>query len=141
MSQISNFVVTNYAGSNLTFSVLARSGGDRVPARWRMEDATVPSFCRPSIEQSARWNAKRDARHIDFKMVMPYYVPVQGVTDLYEVRSRMLANASFVIPSDVPDALIRDFRRFFLGAFHIGTSAQPGSTPVSDAISTGYAPA
>lgn len=133
MPNIADLSVTNDAGTAQTFTGLVGAGSDRSPARWRMDTGLsgVPVAVRPVLEVFSRWNGRRDARHLEEKLVLPYYV-----TDGYGV-STILANclytASWTLPTNVPDSKVADLVKYVYD-IHLKTGNLGAS------VKTGYAP-
>jgi len=117
--------------ANDTFVALAPASGDRGPARWRFEDTTVPPNCRPTMECSSRWNGKRDARHVDVKLVVPYVIT--NTSGLKEVIANILFTGTFVIPTSIPDTNVDKARQWISSALATGSL-------VSLSAKAGYAP-
>jgi len=139
MPQMADFNVINYAGTTKSFTSISPAGGDRVPARWRIEDTAVPANCRVTLEVSSRWNGKRDARHCDMKLVVPWVV-VDSTTSSYKVLGNVLFSGTLVRPMNLPDSVVDDALRFLCDAMYKGKSATPTSVPPMDAFRAGYAP-
>lgn len=133
MPQLADLSVTNDAGTAQTFTGLVPAGADRSPARWRMDTglSAVPMAVRPTLEMLSRWNGRRDARHLEEKLVLPYYV-----TDGYGVSS-ILANclytATWTIPTNVPDTKVADLVKYVYD-IHLKTAS------IGLAVKAGYAP-
>jgi hypothetical protein len=123
--------VTNDAGTAQTFTALVPAGSDRSPARWRNNAGTAPAAFRPTYELASRWNGRRDARHLEGKLVVPYFV-----TDTFGVSS-LIANVLFtetwVIPQNVPDSVVADAVKYVydihLKTGNIGLSVKAGYAP------------
>jgi hypothetical protein len=131
MPNMADISVTNDAGSAQTFTSLVPAGSDRSPARWRNNAGTAPAAFRPTLDMSSRWNGRRDARHLEGKMIVPYFV-----TDTFGVSqsiANILVTETWVIPQNVPDTLVADTVKFWYDV-HLKTGVYAMS------LKAGYAP-
>jgi len=133
MPQMADISVTNDAGTAQTFTGLVPAGADRSPARWRMDTglSAVPVAVRPILELSSRWNNRRDARHLEEKLILPYYVTDgNGVST---ILANALYTATWVVPTNMPDTKIADLVKYVYDT-HLKTAV------LGMSVKAGYAP-
>ncbi len=79
MPNMANVTLKNAAGTDVTAVALSASAGDNTPAKWRVEDTSVPPLYRPYIEVKASANGNKEVRRVSGKVEMPYQVTVDGI--------------------------------------------------------------
>jgi hypothetical protein len=132
MPQMADIIVKKAdAATNVTYSALTPSSGDKVPAQWRSETAGASAALRPTFEMVSRWNGPRTARRVDFSYQYPYTV-TDTTTSTTSVKARVPLNGSFVIPAEVPDTVLNE-------AVSQGLNLVGATLPKSSFLS-GYAP-
>jgi len=99
MAAAANISIKKADGTtNIVYSLLAASGGDRSPAVWRSSTAPGTSGQQPFFQQATRSNGDNTARRIDVTFVYPsVYTDTSGNT---LVRSKFVFTGSGALPLD-----------------------------------------
>jgi hypothetical protein len=115
--------------TDVVYSALVASGGDRSPAVWRSNSSTGTPGQRPELRISSRNNGDQTARRVDGQFTFPS-VYTDTNTSTTKVLNRANCSFSAVIPSDFPDVSAAEF------------GAQLGnllaSTLVEEILTSGY---
>jgi len=132
MATAADITIKKYDGTtDIVWSLLAASGGDKSPAFWRSETATGTQGQRPVFSMSARPNTAGTVRRVDFSVNFPS-VYTNSSTGQTEVRSMMTFTGSFAVPQNVAAA---DVNEFAGQVTHL-----LGTTVTQVAVRTGFAP-
>lgn len=107
MPQITNIVLKNKAGTDVTATVLTPSAGDSSAAKWRIETAAVP-MARPTLELVTKANRAGTVRRAIGRIRVPYAV-VNPATGLTQVVNTPAFSFEVLIGQDVPSAVHEDF--------------------------------
>lgn len=86
--------------TNIVWSLISASGGDKSPALWRSNTATGVVGQKPSIQLSSRWNTAGTVRRLDVSADFPS-VYTDSTTTLTSIRSRATLTMSFAFPQDM----------------------------------------
>lgn len=117
--------------TDITWSLVTASGGDKSPAVWRSNSATGTLGQRPVISLSGRWNNTGTVRRLDVTGSFPS-VYTDSSTSLTAIRSKASFTCSFAFPQDMASTDISE------------ASAQIsnliGSSMFKTAFVSGYAP-
>lgn len=121
MPSIANLSLQDNAAAAVTATALVASSGDNSPARWRIEN-TDPPFARTEIQMASRFNTKRTARHVDWKISAPHTV-TDTTTGQKVLVGTIVGSGSVIIPLNVSTAFTDDFvaymRTFFASSLTI----------------------
>lgn len=131
MPQLANIVVKKNDGTtDVTFTGIQPSGGDKAPAMWRNESVGTAVAHRPTVVLSSRNNGTGTARRMDGQAVFP--TTVTGADGRVTVADRLIVSISGVIPSGMPSAEVNEAVSQALNVF--------ASSLVKDSFKAGYAP-
>lgn len=120
MPNMANLSLKNSAGTTVTAVALSPSAGDAVPARWRVENAILAPFLRPTVEMTSRYSkfssgrSNRAVRRVDIKITVPHYKDSAGnmVPD-----GQTLFDAQLVVPQTVAPTLTDEAVALITSAF------------------------
>jgi hypothetical protein len=124
-------VKKNDGTTDIVWSLVSASGGDRSPALWKSQTATGTLGQKPSFSIVARSNQAGNVRRVDVSASYPS-VYTNSNTGQTEVRSTMTLTASFAVPQNVVAADINEFASQV--AHLINSSMSVGS------VQSGFAP-
>lgn len=116
------------AVTDVTYTALTPSAGDRTPARWA-NLAQSKANLRASIEMTSRFNNNRSARHVSILMKYPEVVQVNGVDTVAGIGHVTIEG---LIPLQVSDTAIAELVAQSANAFKIAL--------IQDCFKIGYAP-
>lgn len=104
MPNIADITVKAANGTtDVVYTALTPSAGDKVPARWRANAAsTIPSH-RPMFELVAADNGTRDGRRVRFSGKYPVLQTVESVETVVAI---VPFEGSFMIPQNVDATLV-----------------------------------
>lgn len=131
MSAATNITIKKADGTtNIVYSLLAASGGDKSPAVWRSTTSPGTAGQQPFVQISTRPNGDNNVRRADVLYVYPsVYTDTSGNT---QVRSKAVFQGSFALPQDATAADMNEMgaqlSNLFVDAMLRGT------------FQTGYAP-
>jgi hypothetical protein len=132
MADMADITVKKADGvTNIVFTKLTPSSGDKVSAQWRSETAGLSAALRPTFEMQTQWNGPRTARRVDMRGQYPYTV-TDSTTSTTTVKARVPFNAQFTVPAEIPDTVVAE------AVAQI--SNLMASTLVQTSIKSGYAP-
>jgi len=94
--------------TNITFTALTPSSGDKVPAQWRSESAGAAAGLRPTFQMESQWNGPRTARRVNISGQYPYTL-TDTTTSSTSVVARMPFQSTFTIPVSIPDVTVAEF--------------------------------
>jgi hypothetical protein len=131
MPSLANITVKKNDGTtDIIWSGVAASAGDKSPALWR--SATVgsaPAF-QPAMKMTSRDNGTKSARRVDVEVTYPYTtVGSDGKTYMAE---KAIFTGSFLVPLGMPSA---DFNEAVSQGMNL-----MASTLVKDSFKAGFAP-
>lgn len=118
--------------TDVTYTAVAASGGDKSPAIWRNNSATGTPGQRPELRCLSQNNGSGNARRVEVQFTYPS-VYTDTATSTTKVGSRANFQGTFIIPGEMPDADAAEF-----GA-QIGNLI--ASALIEESITGGYAPA
>lgn len=108
MPAMANITVKASNGTtDVVYSALNPSSGDKVSALWRAEAAGVSSNLRPTLDMQSQWNGPRTARRITATYMYPY-VFTNASTFEKSVRARIPITYSATVPVEIPDTEIAE---------------------------------
>lgn len=101
MAAIANIVVKKNDGTtDITYSAVVGSGGDKSPAIWRSTSVGYASGHQPEVKMSARPNGAGNGRRVDINYVYPMLL-TDGNTGLTTVTTKATATVSVFVPADM----------------------------------------
>lgn len=108
MATMANITVKADNGTtDVVFTAIAPAGGDNTEALWRANAIGATNAAHPVFAMKSRWNQKRNAKRVEMRGDYPYAV-TDSTTGMTLVKNRLPFNASFVLPTDVPDTLVNE---------------------------------
>lgn len=132
MPQMANITVKKADGTtDVVYSALTPSSGDKVSAQWRSETAGASPALRPTAELRSTFNGPRTARRLDFSFQYPYTV-TDSTTSVTTVKARIPVSLTMTVPTEIVDSVVQEA---VAQAFNLLKS-----TLISDSFETGYAP-
>lgn len=133
MPSMANITIKKDDGStDVTYTAVVASGGDKSPAIWRNNSASGTPGQRPELRVSSRNNGDNTARRVEIQFTYPS-VYTDTATSTTKVGARANFSGSFVMPGTMPDADAAEF-----GA-QIGNLI--AASLIEDSITVGFAPA
>jgi hypothetical protein len=132
MTAIANIVVKKADNTtDITWTAISGSGGDKSPALWRSLSAPGTVGQLPYLTVSTRSNADKTVRRVDVTGVFPS-VYTNTNTGQTEVRGTCVFTGSFAVPQNIAAADINEAAWQILNL--LATSLVKGS------VTSGYAP-
>jgi len=129
MPQMANITVKDNSNTDVVFTALAASGGDGVPARWRVEDASTPVALRATADLKTVSNGPKTARRMVVDISIPEVV-LNTTTGLKTLVARTPLRAEITIPSNGTNAAYAATVALnFLAAALVKDSAISGFAP------------
>lgn len=122
----------NDGTTDVTYTAVVASGGDKSPAVWRNNSATGYPGQRPELRISSRNNGDNTARRVEGAFTYPS-VYTDTATSTTKVGARANFQFTAIIPGTLPDSDASEF-----GA-QIGNLI--AAALVEDVLTVGYAPA
>lgn len=93
--------------TDIVYSALTPSAGDKVPAQWRAETAGTAAGLRPTLSLRSEYNGPRTARRVDFTYQYPFVV-TDTSTSTSSVKARIPFSGSMTIPVEIPDSVVAE---------------------------------
>lgn len=132
MPTMANVTVKKADGTtDIVYTALTPSSGDKVAAQWRSETAGLSAALRPTFEMQTQWNGPRTARRVLISGQYPHTV-TDSTTSTTTVKARIPFSATFAIPAEIPDTAVAEAVSQL--------SNLMSNTLVRDSIKIGYAP-
>lgn len=122
-------VKKNDGTTDVVYTNVAASSGDKTPAVWRNNTVGTAAAHRPEFTVSSQSNGPRTARRLLIKGTYPTLVT--GSDGKVSVADRFIFDATVVVPQGMPDADVNE------GASQMCNLI--ASTLVKDQIKSGYA--
>lgn len=91
--------------TDITYTALTPSSGDKVPAQWRVESLGTVAGNRPTLTISSRYSQDRKARLVEGRVVLPETF-TDSSTGIISVRNREMLSFNTVIHLDTSDSVI-----------------------------------
>lgn len=130
MATIADIVIKKAdAVTNITFTAVAGSAGDKIPAAWRSETAASYRGNRPVFTMATQDNGSKTARRANLKVVFPLARTVGGVE---AVADKVILDVSILVPNALTDVEIGEAVSQSLNLL--------GATQIVAAIKAGIAP-
>lgn len=120
--------------TNITYDLLAKSGGDNSPCVWRQDTgaaASLPVGLRAMLRVLTKWNGKRNARQMSLLYRYPYATQ-DTTTSVYSSRGEVVFSGMVTVPQSIPAA---DINEAIAQAFNL-----VAATLLKDTGKSGYAP-
>lgn len=106
MANMANITVKkNDAVTDVTYTALTPSAGDRTPARWCNLASSTKANLRATVEMSSRYNGNRSARHVTLLVKYPEVVQVGGVDTVAGIGH---VTIDAILPLQVSDTAIAE---------------------------------
>jgi hypothetical protein len=121
------------AVTNITYDMLAASGGDNSPSFWRQDTgaaAGLPVGLRNAFQVVSKWNGPKTARQVSYQFILPYAVQ-DSTTTKYSATDRVVFTGICTLPVAIPSATLNEIAQ--------GCNLL-ASTLVVSALQAGYAP-
>lgn len=130
MPSLANITVKKYDGTtDITYSGVLPSPGDKSPAMWRSLTIGTAQAHKPELLIAGAWNGPRTARRLSGKFMYPS-ITVGGDGKVY-VQDRCLGTFEFVLPQNMPDIDANEAGAQFCNLM--------SSALVKEMVRTGYA--
>lgn len=108
MPNMADIVVKKADGTtDITYTALTPSSGDRVPAQWRVEALGTVAGNRPTLVVSSRYSQDRKARLVEGRVVLPETF-TDSTTGIISVRNREMFSFNTVVHLDVSDVIVSE---------------------------------
>lgn len=131
MPQIADLVVKkNDGATNVTYTAVVPSAGDRSAALWRNQSVGTAPGHRPALTVSSRPNGTGSARRVDVEFSYPSLVV--GTDGKTNIADRFVMTGSMVVPNGMADADIAE-----AVSQNVNLLA---TTLFKDSVKAGYAP-
>lgn len=106
MATIADIIVKKADGStNITYTAIAGSAGDKSPAMWRSDSSATMRSNRDVVTLTCQDNGPKTARRSTAKAVMPVARMVNAVE---LVTDKIIGDLSIVVPNALTDAEISE---------------------------------
>lgn len=131
MASLANITVKKNDGTtDITYTGIAPSAGDRSPAIWRSQTIGTAAAHRPELRMTSRSNGTGGARRVEGTYTYPTLVTDSG--GKIQVADKVIVSFSAVIPQGMPDT---DVNEAVSQSCHL-----MATTLVKDSIKSGFAP-
>lgn len=132
MPQMANITVKKADGTtDVVYSALTPSSGDKTAAQWRCETAGASASLRPLLSMSSTYNGPRTARRLDVQFKFPWTV-TDSATTVATVKANCPAALQITIPTEMPDTVV------FEAVAQLANLLK--STLIQDSLKSGFAP-
>jgi len=132
MANIANVTVKKADGTtDIVYTAINGSSGDKGEAFWRQEDVTLPQGLRPTIKMSTSDNGSKTARKVHLEFLRPTAY-TDSTTGLKKQALVNYGSADFLLSKDAVDAEIAEAVHQFTNFIVI--------TAVRDSIKAGFSP-
>lgn len=106
MPNMANLTVKKADGTtDVVYTALAPSAGDKTSARWCLTAASTKANLRPTLECTSRYNNARTARNISFTLKYPEVASVAGVDTIVGTG---IVTVQGVVPLQVSDSVLAE---------------------------------
>lgn len=130
MPNMANITVKKADGTtDVVYTALAPSAGDKTSARWCLTAASTKANLRPTLECTSRYNNARTARNISFTLKYPEVASVAGVDT---VIGTGIITVQGVVPLQVSDSVLAETIAQAANLFKVAL--------MQDSFKQGYAP-
>lgn len=130
MPNMANITVKKADGTtDVVYTALAPSAGDKTSARWCLTAASTKANLRPTLECTSRYNNARTARNISFTLKYPEVSSVAGVDTIIGTG---IVTVQGVVPLQVSDSVLAETIAQAANLFKVAL--------MQDSFKQGYAP-
>lgn len=130
MAAIADIIVKKADGTtNITYTAIAGSAGDKIPAAWRSETSATLRGNRDVVTLVTQDNGPKTARRATAKAVMPI---ARVVSSVETVEDRIVFDLSAIVPNNLTDSEIAEKVEQALNMF--------ASAPFRAAFKSGFSP-
>lgn len=106
MATIADIIVKKADGTtNITYTAIAGSAGDKSPAMWRSDTSATMRSNRDVVSLTCQDNGPKTARRVSAKAVMPV---ARVVNTVETVTDKIIGDISIVVPNALTDAEINE---------------------------------
>lgn len=106
MPQFANITVKKNDGTtDVTYTGVIPSGGDKTPAVWRSQSAGTAVAFQPTLQLRAQSNGPKTARRVETSFVYQQ-TAVDSTTGLTQVVNRLPITVSAAVPMEMPQNVI-----------------------------------
>lgn len=116
--------------TNVTYTAVASSAGEKSPAIWRNKTVGTAAGHQPTLQLSSRFNGTKTARRMDASGTYPSLVT--GSDGKTAIADRVVLNLTGVIPMGMPSADVNEAVAQILNGF--------ASTLFVGSVQSGFAP-
>ncbi len=132
MPSMANITVKKADGTtDVVYTQLTPSAGDKVPAQWRVESIGTVAGNRPTYSVTSRYTADKKARIVEGKLTYPETF-TDSTTGIISVRNREVYSHSSIVHLDVADSVVAELAAQ-------GANLQK-SVLIQDVLKSGFAP-
>lgn len=132
MPSMANITVKKADGTtDIVYTALSPSAGDKVPAQWRVESIGTVAGNRPVYTVTSRYTADKKARIVEGKLTYPETF-TDTTTGIISVRNREVYSHSSIVHLEVADAILMEL-------VSQGANLQK-SVLIQDVMKSGFAP-
>lgn len=132
MPSMANIVVKKHDGTtDVTYTGLVPSAGDKTPAEWRDQSLGSVASNRPKLLVKASSSANGQARIVSVNYSYPETM-TDSTTGVVSTRARVTASLTFIVPQYMADASINE------AATQFGNLID--SSLINEVLRTGFAP-
>lgn len=108
MPQMANITVKKLDGTtDIVYTSLAPSAGDKTPAQWRVESIGTVAGNRPVFSVSSQYSANRSARIISGKLTYPETM-TDSTTGVVSVRNVAQFSFTGIVPLNASDTIVAE---------------------------------
>lgn len=117
--------------TDIVYTALTPSSGDKVPAQWRVESIGTVAGNRPTLVVQTRYSADKQARIVEGRVTYPETY-TDSTTGIISVRNRELFTFSGIVHLATADAIVSELA---------AQSANLLKSPLmQEVLKTGFAP-
>lgn len=107
MPQLANIVVKKNDGTtDITYTGVVPSSGDKSPAIWRANSVGTAAAFRPELQLSSAPNGTKTARRMPYRYTYPS--TVTGSDGKITVADRLILEGSVLVPTGMTDADVNE---------------------------------
>lgn len=114
MPTMANIIVKNAAAVDVTFTAIAGSAGDKLPAMWLNNASSTVRANRQKAMLEVHDNGNGSSRVLTANVSIPYTQVVDGVEKVVAVQQYKLVGSQ---PKGIPDSVITDGSTIALNLF------------------------
>lgn len=108
MPTMANMTVKKADGTtDITYTAMAPSGGDRSTALWRATTSATFAAGQNSLTCSAKDAAQGKQRVVNWKLVVPYNI-TNTTTNQSTVADQVIISVAVTVPKGVPDSIAQE---------------------------------